>query len=348
MSPPHSLAEEIGSLAAETAPCDAETLAAALETAIAVLERESPSIRAPGSDGLPGGLVRMPDLPTLIVPDLHARTWLLHAVLASTMPGGGETIAGLLGRGGMNLLCLGDVPHAEGPEAARRWNAALQGSGGPMDHEMALTLASLRAVLRLKSAYPGNFHILKGNHDNMGNADTDGDLQFYKYAMEGAMGAAWFRARYGDALMARVRVYERALPLVACGNGFCASHAEPARAVCESDLRDYRRRPDLVRALIWTANGEADAGSVRDSLVSLLGARGARARWFAGHRPIQDEVGLRSGGYLVQLHRSEEGRACAVLPGKGDGIEVLLGRCGGPGQILQWRALRLDPPALAD
>lgn len=355
MTDPDLLRDMVGALAEERLPCAADVLNNDLERALAVLDREDAATRPRDRRNRPGGLVRLPPGPAIIVPDLHARTWVLHELLSASAPAPGdsidagsdapqETVASALIRGALNLVCLGDVLHAEGYEASLRWQAAMRGDGAAMDLEMSLALSCLRAVLFLKAEFPEHFHILKGNHDNMGNADSDGDLQFYKYAMEGAMGAEWFRARYGKGLLARMRAYERALPLAACGEGFCASHAEPGHAVDQESLREYRERPALVRSLIWTANGEAEPASTRGSLRALLGSRGADGLWFAGHRLIRGDVGLRDGGFLVQLHQPEEGRACWVQPRQGGRPGLKLGRCPGAGAGFTWSPLRLDPP----
>lgn len=313
-----------------------EELRQDLEAAIRALEHEDSVLRPADDEGKPGGLLRLPEIPAYIIPDLHARGWILPSLLK------GRRVIDLLEGGTALVLCLGDVLHSEGKDAALRWKRALDAmrrgaiaAGNPeMDLEMGLALRCLQTVLRLKARFSAGFHCLKGNHDNMANLDTGGDLGFYKYADEGAMGAAWFEAFYGRDMLALMRRYETSLPVAAAGSGFCASHAEPAFAVDEGMVRNSRLRPDVVRALIWTANGDSNEGAVRESLDALLGSsdvpgRPAGTLWFSGHRPVRGNFGTRAEGRLIQLHNPEEGRAAFVVPS-------------GAGSA-RWSPLRIDP-----
>ncbi|MEN6476964.1 MAG: hypothetical protein ABFC75_03100 [Rectinema sp.] len=357
---------EARALAARSSPPDAAEFRADLEAALAALDSEPAALRPPDRKGRPGGLVCLPRLSTLIVPDLHARGQLLATLLDAKLPGSGAArVADLLAAGELVLLCLGDILHSEGPQAAARWAQAAEGfvqgySGGEenpaMDLEMSLALSCLQIVFRLKAAFPRHVHCLKGNHDNLGNIEGNGDFSFRKYAMEGAMSAAWFSERYGRELLERVREYELALPVAACGEDFCASHAEPAFAVDTESLVSYRARPDIVAALIWTDNDEAEADSVRDSLENLLGPGRADALWFSGHRYVHGGVGLRAQGRLVQLHDPTENRALLLRPaarrgGKSPAFDIELIRLAAPGVRkggLVSESLHIDPAGSGD
>lgn len=333
---------ELIALARELASCGTypppARLSALTEAAVAAMRAEDPSIRPRAPSGEPGGLVALGAPFVALVPDLHARAALLADLLASEPPAAqasrglpsprnagetladaafadaapsGTTLADMALDGRLAILCLGDVLNAEGPAAQSRWKQAMDGlaTGGArallspaMDEEMGLSLSALCLVMLLKARLGAAFHCLKGNHDNLSNSGSDGDSSFRKYALEGAMGAEWSRMRYGGAVVAAVRSYELLLPLVAAGRAFCASHAEPAFPVDASSLLDYRSRPALVRALIWTANDQAEEGAVAASLEALLGERAQGGRWFAGHRPVAGAFGLRAGGRLLQIH----------------------------------------------
>ena len=129
------------------------------------------------------------------------------------------------------------------------------------------------------------------------------------------MVASWFRRTYGDELLASYRELELDLPLVVLGPHFAASHGEPAFALARRDLVEYRSRPDVVEALIWTANGEAEELSVARSLEALLGPeRAAGALWFAGHRPVEGRYSLRARGRFVQFHDPSAQRVAYLLP----------------------------------
>ena len=209
------------------------------------------------------------------MPDLHARADFLEAVLDWRPPAFGAgpaalknrpALAELLAAGEAQLVCLGDIFHTEVGSAGRRWAEAFAeyasnwAAHRAMDEEMGLCLSAASLVLETKLAYPKQFHCLKGNHDNIADEEGRGDHPFYKFAAEGEMVASWFEARYGRELLGAYREFELGLPVLALGDRFIASHAEPARALGREEIVEYRGHPDLVEALIWTANGEAEEG----------------------------------------------------------------------------------------
>jgi hypothetical protein len=279
-----------------------------------------PEVLRPRSrKGQPGALLEVSTPASIIVPDLHGRIDFLKALLCSEFPEEsisrkGKTIARLLSEGELSIICLGDVLHSEGLEAAQTWkhiSLLLAETPGPegllteeMDEEMGRSLKTLMLVAGLMTRFPGTFFCLKGNHDNMGNKSSEGDLPFYKYAYEGIMGSEWFRARYGERLLEMIRDYELLLPLVAKGRGFFASHAEPLKPIDSASLREYRSRPDVVRSLIWTENGEAFDGSVEQTMRSLSkdGDSIKTTLWFAGHRHVQNGFKLRASDGFAQIH----------------------------------------------
>ena len=94
---------------------------------------------------------------------------------------------------------------------------------------MRESLGLMEMVMECKSAFPGRFHFLKGNHENIANEEGGGNHPFVKFALEGFMVADYMRL-----LLRRRRSwpattsFEKELPLLAVGSGFLASHAEPA------------------------------------------------------------------------------------------------------------------------
>jgi len=304
---------------------EAKALFALTDAAIAAMEGESAAIRPRSADGRPGGLIQIERPWTLVIPDLHARGGFLLGILRSRLAELPEvSVLDLVLQGKLSLLCLGDIPHSEGGLAARRWSrAALRRLDDPgpegilnpfMEEEMRLSLGALALVMRLKVLLGAGFHCLKGNHDNLSNSAKDGDLPFYKYAQEGSMGAEWLELRYGREGLDSLRRYELLLPLAARGRSFCASHAEPAVSFGYGDVLEYRKNPRLVRALIWTGNGEALPRAVEKSLASLLPSnpRPATLRWISGHRPVAGSYALRAGGKLVQIHNPERSQAALL------------------------------------
>jgi len=319
------IGEKIRLLAGSPDLPDSDYLRSLLDSAGDLLDGERSSVRPRDSQGLSGGLVRTSTPIVAVVPDLHARVTLLAELLSSTFPdGSGGSAASLIAEGDMTLVCLGDILHSEGKKAAERWTGAARAalrSGLPegilspeMDEEMGLSLRTLCAVIELKLAFPENFHCLKGNHDNMSNAASDGDLAFFKYAAEGSMGASWFLQRYGRDLLDRMRRYERSLPLVAAGRRYCASHAEPAFPMTAERIVSSRSDPEIVRGLIWTGNDEAVQGSVETTMLSLLGGTkvGSNWIWITGHRSVAGSHSFRAGKLLAQIHNPSR-RQVAVL-----------------------------------
>lgn len=299
-----------------------ERLLALILEATSMLASYPQALRPRSPQGRPGGLVLPPQPQCILVPDLHAREDFLPQLLDASVPHArGRRVRDLLKEGELGVLCLGDILHSEGEEARSRWMRAAARllaeeeskaySGPELEDEMGRSIRSLEGVLAGLVEFPGAFFCLKGNHDNMGNLDEGGDRPFYKYALEGMMGAAWFSRAYGAELLGALREYERSLPLVAAGRGFFASHAEPRREISLSQLLDYRSHPRLVYDLIWTADGEAEENSVDRSIMALqplvekaFGPAEMKREdvfWFSGHRPVGHGWKPRTDGF-VQIH----------------------------------------------
>ena len=330
------LANSVHAIASASGYPDPLELGELAGEAILALSTEDRLLRPRSGAGRPGGLVRIDRPFVAVVPDLHGRVGLLDDLLRSPAPNSpNATLFDLLASRELSLLCLGDILNTEGPEGADRWRRAArrlseardrEGLLGPeMDEEMGASLRSLQLVMTLKARLPEAFHCLKGNHDNIGNVGTDGDAAFYKYALEGAMGAEWFRLRYGEELGLTLRRYERLLPLVASGKRFCASHAEPAFPMSLEDLLEYGDRPDVVRGLIWTENGEAREGSVIETMRAILGpVAGGTGVWLAGHRPVRGNFSRRAGGRLLQFHNPERRRVAWIDNRTDDNPSIVL------------------------
>ncbi len=319
------------SLAVRTALPPRDEFAALTAEVLDILRNESTILRPPDQDEAPGGLLDLPDLPVILLPDLHARADFLAQVLAwrpplfaagigkATLPG--QTLAALLEREAAVLVCLGDAFHSEGEAAARRWMLALKEyeegweRSPAMDEEMGRALACVELILCAKRAFPASFHYLKGNHDNITDEEGRGDHPFYKYALEGEMTASWFALRYGVETLSLYRQAELSLPLVVRGSHFIASHAEPAFAMTARDIIEYRRRPEVAEALTWTPNDAAATGSVARTMASLLGPAASASRWFAGHRPVEGLFALRSAGLFVQFHNPRRHVIVMLRPG---------------------------------
>jgi hypothetical protein len=284
-----------------------ETLTAVLE----ILGTEPEAVRPADPEGRPGGLVLLdPGLPTIVVPDLHARMDFFLGVLAMEAEEGRKAID-LLAEGRLQIVCLGDGVHSEG-RAARRWRAALDEFQeeyrihASMDEEMRESLGVMGMVMEVKRSFPGRFHFLKGNHENITNEMGSGNFPFRKFALEGMMTLDYMERFYGEEMVRAYALFEKALPLLAVGRGFLISHAEPGTFFEREKIVAYRQHPEVVSGLTWTDNDEAEQGSVQRMLDCYLGEEeGSRGFYFTGHRPVSGRYRLRAAGRLVQIHDPE-------------------------------------------
>jgi hypothetical protein len=285
-----------------------------LETLLAVLEvlgTEPEGVRPADPDWRPGGLVLLDQgLPTIVVPDIHARMDFFLSVLAYEAEEGRKTID-LLAEGRLQIVCLGDGVHSEG-RAARRWRMAMDEFQeeyrvhASMDQEMRESLGVMGMIMEVKRSFPERFHFLKGNHENITNEMGNGNLPFRKFALEGIMTLDYMERFYGEEVVKAYALFEKELPLLAAGRGFLISHAEPCSFYDRTSIIAYRRHPEVVSGLTWTDNDEAEGGSVQRMLAHYLGEEEARRGWyFTGHRPVSGRYRLRAEGRLVQIHDPE-------------------------------------------
>ena len=312
-------------------------------------EPDSYRERIPGTD-IPGGLLDFRSvggtegatgaLPTIIVPDIHARPDFIYNILNLDL----KKIAALLGfpkgsaaewgaakgakvidaleENKIRVICVGDILHAEG-RARERWQKAYAAfEGGVYDsafmrEEMREGFAALLAVMTAKFLWPENFHCLKGNHENIANERGDGNFPFRKFAYEGRMVLEFTRLVYGEEVLNAIYDFEKALPLCVCSDNFFASHAEPLDFYSRDDLVSAPLDPQKVYGLTWTANDEARAGSVAKILKALGKPRkGIEARAIGGHRPVPENYLERQGGLYVQIHNPKLQNIAVVMPDK--------------------------------
>lgn len=279
------------------------------ERTITVLEHESASVRPHDRSGLPGGLLRLnPELSTLILPDLHARTGFFLDVMDWRF-GESETVLEALESGSLQVLCLGDGFHSEKRGEFRWHDAFLEFSHGykkhrAMDAEMRESFGVMEMIMECKRAFRDNFHFLKGNHENILNEEGHGNHPFRKYSYEGDMVKDWVLRFYGTVFLDTYALFERSLPLFAVGPRFLASHAEPFAPYGEDELIGTRTRPDVISGLTWTDNGEATEGVVQ-SMLDLYLPGVENPVYFGGHRTVPGQYLYRAGKKFVQIHNPE-------------------------------------------
>ncbi|HDQ15285.1 MAG TPA: hypothetical protein ENN41_10790 [Sediminispirochaeta sp.] len=282
-----------------------------------VLLSERPEYRPRDAENRPGGLLRLPDLPTVIVPDLHARRWVLDRLLG--MNWGDESVESLLRRGAIQVVCVGDGFHAEG-RAAGRWRRAFREyvdkykHHQAMDEEMRESLGLMEMVMNLKIAFPEHFHFLKGNHENISNEEGRGNHPFRKYAYEGEMVRLWVLQFYGRDFLEAYAEFEHLLPLLAAASDFIVSHAEPRRFFSAQELVEYRSHDEVVEGLTWTGDGESEEGSVR-RMLDVYCDSDRVSTYFGGHRPVSGSHNLRADGNYVQIHNPEDSLIVLLSPG---------------------------------
>jgi hypothetical protein len=307
-------------------PPDAELYIPVLKEVNAVLSGEPdflrPHVTAGPHAGKPGGVLRLfTGIPTIVVPDLHARIDFIRS-LVSQRDEAGLPYLDKLTEGSLQIVCVGDGFHSEG-RGALRWRkafdefASLYKSHAHMDEEMKESLGLMEMVMLLKTAFPLHFHFLKGNHENIQNEKGGGNYPFRKYAYEGAMVLDYVKRFYGDEFLAEYYAFEKNLPLLAYGDNFVISHAEPKTFYDMESIVNYRENPHVVAGLTWTDNDEAEPGSVEKMLEHFLGPEQARnAYYFGGHRIVDDRFSLRAGGRYVQIHNPRKTIIAYLDPGK--------------------------------
>ena len=292
--------------------------------AIETYEREGEPERPRSSTGRPGGLVYLYDLPTIIVPDLHARMdFFLHVMFFR--PDNGPPVIERLADGSLQVVCVGDGFHAEA-RAADRWKRAYHEYLGnyerhrAMDAEMRESLGLMEMVMAVKTAIPKTFHFLKGNHENIANENGEGNYSFGKFAYEGDMVTRYVLQFLGREFLETYYRFEKELPVLAVGADFLVTHAEPRTFYPREMVIDYYEYPEVIYGLTWTANDAADEGSVETMLRYYLADRYTpESRIFGGHRPVPGLYHLRAGGKYVQIHNPDK---FIVARMNGTGIDV--------------------------
>lgn len=276
-----------------------------------VLRDEDPEYRPRDEKNRPGGLILLRRLPTIILPDLHGRRDFLLRVLGFLPPfsTSGETVYELLQEERIQVICVGDGFHAE-VRAAQRWQKAFREFTGKfsrhaaMDEEMAESLGLMEMVMKLKISFPGFFHFLKGNHENITNEEGRGNHPFRKFTFEGEMVKDWVLKFYGKDFLEIYADFEHELPLLASDGNFMVSHAEPERFFTREEIIRYREYDDVVLGLTWTPDEGAEEGSVAQ-MISAYCSEPDHAVYFGGHRPVQGRYNLRAENRYIQLHNPD-------------------------------------------
>ena len=284
------------------------------------LSKEDSYQRPRDASGQPGGVIYLlPDTTTIIIPDIHARMELVLNVLLYEDRHRRSNLD-KLSTGQLQVVCVGDGVHAEG-RAAERWALALDefkedfATHEHMDEEMQESFGVMEMVMETKSSFPTTFHFLKGNHENIRNETGSGNYAYGKYAYEGAMVFHYVQIFYSEAFIEQYVVFEKNLPLLAIGNNFLISHAEPYTFFDRQRVIEYRNNPDVVEGMTWTDNDMAEDGSVQRMIGHYLGEEQiGRSYYFAGHRAISGRYRYKAESGFVQLHNPKKSIIAVIKP----------------------------------
>lgn len=281
---------------------------ALLDKAIKTLNNENKFIRPYAEDGLPGGFLELKkNIPTIIVPDIHARLDFIINILFYCGEGD-KTILEKLLDNELQIVCVGDGFHAEA-RAADRWVNAFEEfkddyqKHSNMDDEMRESFGVMQMIMELKISAPDNFHFLKGNHENILNENGDGNYPFRKFSYEGPMVLRYTEKFYGIDFLYKYSVFEKFLPLFVVGKNFIISHSEPLKFYSKNQIIEYKRNPDLIIGLTWTDNNQAGEGAVSEMLKKHFNVRNTdNLYYFGGHRPVVNLYNKRAKGKYIQIH----------------------------------------------
>lgn len=286
-----------------------------------LLENEKNDYRVPADDGSLGALLdftpqKIKRLPVIIVPDIHARAYFLMHILDFKLPSdfvaseNGKQLsvfeALLLQK--IRVVCVGDLLHSE-LRGRSRWLKALEEfeshnfTGQEITSEMKEGLSLLSIIMELKLAFPENFHVLKGNHENIMNDYGEGNFPFRKFADEGEMVRSFMQEYYGDDVLMVISCFEKSLPLIAAFPECVVSHSEPAEFFSRQQLINGITDEKVVSGLTWTPNDSVVNNTCCHILMELTG--NPDGLYFGGHRPISGSCTYRQGGKYIQLHNPD-------------------------------------------
>ena len=292
-----------------------ETYRANLNAVLKVLKKED-------------GLVQLLDLPTIIIPDIHARRAMLIDIFRNPIPEGpyvGRKVFELLQKGLVNVCCVGDIVHSE---VRTDWVINENGDWTIelLEKEMVRSLGSAAMVMYLKMQYPQHFNCLRGNHDDMvGELAKDFrkfvGLQFKDDECVMVDGSPVVTSDKGESMIVRDWIltrgdgwgrtfldlwgqFDKALPIFAKGEYYAISHTLPQRALEETEIRDKTRLPSVT--LEFTSR----RGENREAIIATLenlGIKDSVKRWFYGHTHVSAETNCgkyeeSADGSLVRLN----------------------------------------------
>ena len=180
-----------------------------------------------------------------------------------------------------------------------------------MDKEMRENLGLLQMIILMKTAFPKQFHFLKGNHENIANEQGQGNFPFRKFVYEGEMVKLWTEKFMGSEVFELIYRWEKLLPLMAEGPDFLISHCEPGRSLTPEEVINAYESSDVIYNLTWVDNGQAEDGSAAETLANF-NKNAETGLIFGGHRAVSGEFELRQDGRYVQINTPNKWVIAAV------------------------------------
>ena len=283
--------------------------------------------RPKSNDESLGGFLQFDDdLPTSLVPDVHARYNFLKKLLAyKKIPNQSSSVYELLKAKKLRVICLGDGLHSEKRQRQRWLDAYDEFSKGNfinkhIKSEMSEGLNLMCLVMETKCSFPSVFHFLKGNHENILNETANGNYSFFKFASEGEMVFDFMVNYYGILITELYSEFESKLPLFVKGKNFLASHAEPAFYMDKKQLINSMKDEEIIKALTWTRNGDVEDLPAVEMLDEFL-PEYKNSLYFAGHRPVSENFELRENGRFVQIHNPDRMNVVYIDPNRNFNFE---------------------------
>lgn len=258
-------------------------------------------------------------LPSIIVPDIHARWKFVVDVFAKYSPNK------------YNIIFTGDIIHSEGPE--NKWRQIeqyiIRNCGGhfnnvseAMQEEIDNSCKALELILSFQKQFPDSVFLLRGNHDDI-SCKIQGDYGKYaRVCMESALFREALKVVDKNLLHAYYQ-FEKKMPYLYVGHDFLASHTIPDEKWTLKDIKFNDKRTHW--SFSWADNTNYSSSCLMH-FEGNLGRLGSNARyWFCGHRPVEKDQLVRTqcGGKLVQNNHPD----CQVIidkPYEGDYIASLL------------------------
>jgi hypothetical protein len=264
--------------------------------------------RVRDSNGLPGGLVQLPDQTSIVfVGDLHAQCDNLIKLLTD------GSLLSAIKHGTTCLVLLGDVVHSD-----------IQGQLEEMQPSMAI----IDLFLMLKKRFPANVFCCRGNHESyspdVGKSGVSQGLLFRKFLQK----------ERGKAFAETIGEMFENLPYVIRGKDCAACHGAPTRGrVTEESIINIRRYPGIQHEITWNRlrGPNRPAGYTKGSVVRFRKSLGLPkdAPLIVGHTSLIDketvwmDVNDIVGHHVVYSSDTDRFGAILVQDGTAIPLEIL-------------------------